>query len=125
MVLGGGAFESWLGHEGGALKKVTSVLKEETGEPACSLSAAAAKLLQSCPTLCDSIDGSPPGSPIPGILSTLHLKIQEARKRAFTRHWVYPYLDPELPSLQNCEKQMCVIYKLLSPCCLVAAIWTD
>ena len=32
------------------------------------LSAAAAKLLQSCPTLCDPIDGSPPGSPIPGIL---------------------------------------------------------
>ena len=31
-------------------------------------SAAAAKVLQSCLTLCDSIDGSPPGSPIPGIL---------------------------------------------------------
>ena len=30
--------------------------------------AAAAKLLQSCQTLCNSIDGSPPGSPIPGIL---------------------------------------------------------
>ena len=30
--------------------------------------AAAAKSLQSCPTLCDPIDGSPPGSPIPGIL---------------------------------------------------------
>ena len=30
--------------------------------------AAAAKALQSCPTLCDPIDGSPPGSPIPGIL---------------------------------------------------------
>ena len=30
--------------------------------------AAAAKSLQSCPTLCDTIDGSPPGSPIPGIL---------------------------------------------------------
>ena len=29
--------------------------------------AAAAKSLQSCPTLCDPIDGSPPGSPIPGI----------------------------------------------------------
>ncbi|KAM7229048.1 hypothetical protein CapIbe_019164 [Capra ibex] len=28
----------------------------------------AAKSLQSCPTLCDPIDGSPPGSPIPGIL---------------------------------------------------------
>ena len=33
-----------------------------------SFAAAAAKLLQSCPTLCDPIDGSPPGSPIPGIL---------------------------------------------------------
>ena len=28
----------------------------------------AAKLLQSCPTLCNPIDGSPPGSPVPGIL---------------------------------------------------------
>ena len=28
----------------------------------------AAKSLQLCPTLCDPIDGSPPGSPIPGIL---------------------------------------------------------
>ena len=32
------------------------------------LLSAAAKSLQSCPTLCDPIDGSPPGSPIPGIL---------------------------------------------------------
>ena len=31
---------------------------------------AAAKSLQSCPTLCDPIDSSPPGSPIPGILQT-------------------------------------------------------
>ena len=30
--------------------------------------AAAAKSLPSCPTRCDPIDGSPPGSPIPGIL---------------------------------------------------------
>ena len=30
--------------------------------------AATAKSLQSCPTLCDPVDGSPPGSPIPGIL---------------------------------------------------------
>ena len=29
---------------------------------------AAAKLLQSCPTLCDPRDGSPPDSPVPGIL---------------------------------------------------------
>ena len=32
------------------------------------IAAAAAKSLQSCPTLCDPIDGSPPGSPVPGIL---------------------------------------------------------
>ena len=36
--------------------------------------AAAAKLLQSCPTLCDPIDGSPPGSPIPGILQARTLE---------------------------------------------------
>ena len=36
--------------------------------------AAAAKSLQSCPTLCDSIDGSPPGSPIPGILQAKTLE---------------------------------------------------
>ena len=31
-------------------------------------SAAAAKSLQSCPALCDPIDGSPPGCPVPGVL---------------------------------------------------------
>ena len=39
-----------------------------------SIAAAAAKLLQSCPTLCDPIDGSPPGSPIPGILQARTLQ---------------------------------------------------
>ena len=37
-------------------------------------SAAAAKLLQSCPTLCDPIDGSPPDSAIPGILQASTLE---------------------------------------------------
>ena len=58
---------------------------ESFGHPMCSISpcfnlfslslhdmnpaaAAAAKSLQSCPTLCDPIDGSPPGSPVPGSL---------------------------------------------------------
>ena len=36
--------------------------------------AAAAKLLQSCPTLYDPIDGSPPGFPIPGILQARTLE---------------------------------------------------
>ena len=36
--------------------------------------AAAAKLLQSCPTLCDPKDGSPPGAPVPGILQARTLE---------------------------------------------------
>ena len=43
--------------------------------------AAAAKLLQSCPTLCDPIDGGPPGSPVPGTL------------QARTLEWVVIYLS--------------------------------
>ena len=39
-----------------------------------SAAAAAAKSLQSCLTLCDPIDGSPPGSPIPGILQARTLE---------------------------------------------------
>ena len=36
--------------------------------------AAAAKSLQLCPTLCDPIDSSPPGSPVPGILQARTLE---------------------------------------------------
>ena len=39
-----------------------------------SVAAAAAKSLQSCPTLCDPIDSSPPGSSVPGILQTRTLE---------------------------------------------------
>ena len=46
--------------------------------------AAAAKLLQSCLTLCDPIDGSPPGSPIPGILQARTL---EWVAISFTNAW--------------------------------------
>ena len=38
------------------------------------LIAAAAKSLQSCPTLCDPVDGSPPGSPVPRILQARTLE---------------------------------------------------
>ena len=38
------------------------------------LYAAAAKSLQLCPTLCDPMDGSPPGSPVPGILQARTLE---------------------------------------------------
>ena len=55
-----------------------------TSSPCCSFSSrrpllnalllSTAKSLQSCPTLCDPIDGSPPGSPIPGILQARTLE---------------------------------------------------
>ena len=42
--------------------------------PTSVAAAAAAKSLQSCLTLCDPIDGSPPGSPVPGILQARTLE---------------------------------------------------
>ena len=42
--------------------------------PAAAAAAAAAKSLQSCSTLCDPIDGSPPASPVPGILQARTLE---------------------------------------------------
>ena len=57
------------GIEPGSPELQTDALPSEPpGKPA----AAAAKSLQSCPTLCDPIDGSPPGSPVPGILQEEH-----------------------------------------------------
>ena len=47
---------------------------EESGLSPSSTATAAAKSLQSCPTLCDPIYGSPPGSPIPGILQARTLE---------------------------------------------------
>ena len=48
---------------------------EPLGKPSvCTASAAAAKLLQSCPTLCDRRGGSSPGSPVPGILQARTLE---------------------------------------------------
>ena len=47
---------------------LTKQAVSDFANPRFRAAAAAAKLLQSCPTLCDPIDGSPPGSPIPGIL---------------------------------------------------------
>ena len=40
----------------------------------CDTATAAAKSLQSCPTLCDPINSSPPGSPVPGILQARTLE---------------------------------------------------
>jgi len=67
--------------------------------------AAAAKSLQSCPTLCDPVDGSPPGSPVPGIL------------QAGTLEWV-------AISFSNAWKWK-VKVKLLSRVRLLATPWTE
>ena len=69
-----------------------------------SAAAAAAKLLQLCPTLCNSTDGSPPGCPIPGIL------------QARTLEWV-------AISFSNAWKWK-VKVKSLSRVWLLAASWT-
>ena len=71
-----------------------------------SASAAAARSLQSCPTLCDPRDSSPPGSPVPGILqartlewvaisfSSFPLKLEEVTVQ-YTQAKSYPTLcDP-------------------------------
>ena len=57
----------------GELKSLLMRVKEESEKAdlkliAAAAAAAAAKSLQLCPTLCDPRDGSPPGSPVPGIL---------------------------------------------------------
>ena len=70
----------------------------------CLLSNANAKLLQLCPTLCDPIDGSPPGSAIPGIL------------QARTLEWV-------AISFSNAWKRK-VKVKSLSRVWLLATPWT-
>ena len=71
---------------------------------AWSAAAAAAKLLQLCPTLCDPLDGSPPGSPVPGTL------------QARTPEWV-------AISFSNAGKRK-VKVKSLSRVRLLATPWT-
>ena len=58
----------------GELISFSDILSTSSRGSCVGQTAAAAKLLQSCPTLCDPIDGSPPGSPIPGILQARTLE---------------------------------------------------
>ena len=51
-----------------------SIEMEERIKKKVNMWAATAKSLQSCPTICDPIDGSPPGSPVPGILQARTLE---------------------------------------------------
>ena len=60
---------------------------------------AAAKLLQSCPTLCDPRDGSPPGSPIPGILQARTL---EWVATSFSSAWKWKVKVKSLSRVRLC-----------------------
>ena len=59
--------------------------------------AAAAKLLQSCLTLCDPIDGSPPGSPVPGILQA---RVLEWGAISFSNAWKWKVKVKSLSCVQ-------------------------
>ena len=58
----------------GSCVKVAKKLASFVEHAAAAAAAAAAKSLQSCPTLCDPIDGSPAGCPVPGILQARTLE---------------------------------------------------
>jgi len=69
--MGAGFDRKWI-HGYVWLSAFTVLLK--LSQHCSSTAAAAAKSLQSCPTLCDPIDGSPPGFPAPGILQARTLE---------------------------------------------------
>ena len=69
--------------------------------------AAAAKSLQLCPTLCDPIDGSPPGSPVPGILQVrtlgwVAISFSNASKWKVKGKSLWPLKEPTLGSVKHC-----------------------
>ena len=57
----------WLGFHAFTAKRAGSIPGQGTKIPQVSAVATAAKSLQLCPTRCDPVDGSPPGSPIPQV----------------------------------------------------------
>ena len=72
--------------------------------------AAAAKSLQSCPTLCDPIDGSPPGSPVPGILQARTL---EWVAISFSNAWKWKVKVKSLSCVQLFETPWIAAYQAL------------
>ena len=73
-----------------------------------SVAAAAAKSLQSCPTLCDPIDGSPPGSSAPGILQARTL---EWVAISFSNAWKWKVKVKSLSRVQLLETPWTAAYQ--------------
>ena len=67
--------------------------------------AAVAKSLQSCPTLCNPIDGSPPGSPVPGILQARTLAI------SFSNAWKWKVKVKSLSRVRLCATAWTAAYQ--------------
>ena len=70
--------------------------------------AAAAKLLQSCPILCDPIDGSPPGSTVPGILQARTL---ERVAISFSNAWKWKVKVKSLSHVQPSAIPWCAAFQ--------------
>ena len=87
-----------------SLHQVAKVLEFQLQHQSLQWTAAAAKSLQSCPTLCNPIHGSPPGSSVPGILQA---RILEWVAISFSNAWKWK-----------------VKVKSLSPVRLLATPWT-
>ena len=111
----------------------------------CPAAAAAAKSLQSCPTLCDPRDRSPPGSPVPGILQARTLEwvvisFSNAGKwkvkvKSFSRVWLCatpwtaatrllcPWDLPGKSTGVGCHCLLCVVSHLTPNNFLIAGWW--
>ena len=72
------------------------------------VAAAAAKLLQLCPALCNSIDSSPPGSPVPGILQARTL---EWVAISFSNAWKWKWKVKSLSHVQLCATRWTAAYQ--------------
>ena len=85
--------------------RVTPGVSWAGGGNTAAAAPAATKSLQSCPTLCDPIDGSPPGSPVPGIL------------KARTPEWV-------AVSFSNAWKWKVKVKSVIQPCQTLSDTWS-
>ena len=108
------AFVDW--YFSSNLRKITAIISSNITYllyyPSFHPAAAAAKSLQSCPTLCDPIDGSPPGFPIPGILQARTL---EWVAISFSNAWKWKVKVKMLSCIRLLATPWTAAYLILSP----------
>ena len=94
------------------VKEINEAEKDCLGGLSDVFTAAAAKSLQSCPTLCDPTEGSPPGSPVPGILQARTL---EWVAISFSNAWKWKVKVKSLSSVQLLATPWTAVYQADSP----------